>query len=251
MGVMWAIAHAAVHARAVPPYAPPMQSAHACHAKIYVAVRISRAYIHSIETRQTRRKTETKMQVELSGVYTNESGATVDLSRIPQKSAIVAVMRAMGHVFSNEFKAKFPKVNTDSMSAEELDALNKSKTEWIDRYTGMIYDGTWGEGARAPRGPTANTFESIFNKFLFAEVRKNLAKNGNTEGDEKDTFLNPKTQEYVELERWANAFLANPTKGAQRKAELEQRAQIEVDRLEALKALKSAPTADGAEAIDL
>lgn len=184
------------------------------------------------------------MQVNVTGVYTHEkSGAMVDCDKLPEKVVNIAVRRAFGHIFSNELTSKFPEKGVENMTEAQLAERSEKIAEWVASLTGKLYDGSWGDGARASRGPTINTFEGYFDKFLYAEVRKNLAKNGNTESDvEKDTFLNPKTGNYVPLAKWAEAFLKNPAKGDARRAELTKKAEAEM--------AKRAVTVDSGDAID-
>jgi hypothetical protein len=182
-------------------------------------------------------------------------GVTIDFNDLPQNVIEQAVRRAFNHVFGNEAIAKKnAREKADGTLAPEaaIELMNVTR----DKYLTDILSGAWADGSgRAPRGPSANRLEQIFNNLLAEDVRKTIAK-ANYEATGKDTWLvhiNGRPVP-VTLADFMAKYLDNPKLGEARRASLTERANIKYNAeradADARKAAKAREAGVKAEGLD-
>lgn len=191
--------------------------------------------------------------IDLSGfTYTGPNGAVIPGESFPRSSVIVALNRALRHVFSEEVSAKAPNENKrrerNNLPPLTEDEKAQLRADAVADYIDAIVSGTWGveDKAYSPRG-SENRLAVLFNKAAESATIKKMESDGRTK-DESGNYVNPKDNKGYELSVWVKNFLASKvvpegetkTLGEIRTAEAEAEAQLALEKEQAQRAAKKA-----------
>lgn len=168
--------------------------------------------------------------IDLTGTYTSTDGEfTVDLSRLSPVIVNRLISRTMDHVFGNEAISKASTAKAKAGGVLSDDEYAKIVADARVSLRDKMYDESWGDRSRTPRTPGANRLDQIFNMLCATETRAAIAKMGLKAGEDKDTWISPQDGQPHSLADWMESYLRNPTRGAERRDSLNQRAQAKLD----------------------